>query len=405
MKNTFFFLLFIIFFASFSPQTSYAQFEYRNGFIIKSNNDTISGEVLHIHVEKGYEVCTFRNGEDVTVYKPTEIKGYGYSDGLAFVSGIVDTAFVEILVDGYLSLYEYKKNFFVRKDGEVAQVLEYKKIKIERKGKIVTGKDESWKDSLALIMSDCREMLTRTYKLERGSLIETIVAYNECMGEDYKKLKKGKNQFKVDLGLGFGYTQTSLKLTNVNPDYKNLNADYNGLDPTIFFDVGFSLSRTPNILSIHTGINYLKSSFSFTRKVDSYNVDNYYDSYINYDHLSIPVYFQYSVPFKKSTFAFDGGISFENYLSPSATLHRDRIYKNNGPTKVELINSSFASFAEEQMSYLMGFNIRRKYSFFSVQAGLRYTIQASQLVPYVISESANFKSSVKRLSLSLNVIW
>tara|TARA_R110001599_G_C12235502_1_gene658392 strand:+ start:859 stop:2073 length:1215 start_codon:yes stop_codon:yes gene_type:complete len=404
MKNVFCFLLFIAFFAGFSTQTSLAQVEFRDGFIIKANNDTIRGQVLQRSLKNRYESCTFKSSEGVTVYLPTEIRGYGYSNGGSFITGVADNAFVQVLVDGHLSLYEYGTVFYVRKEGAVAQILESKRVEVVREGRLIIQKDEAWKARLAVIMNDCEAMLMRNYELKRKSLTETVVAYNECAGKTFTKEENVKLWVNVNLGLGVGYTNTSMGLKNLDAQYRYLDTDYKESDPTLFFDLGFSLPGLAEKLSIHTGFSYSKPSFSSTEMVNGSLVDAYYDNYVNYDFLSIPLLLQYAIPFDHTTLAFDAGVSFDNYMNSSAVLQTARVFKN-ASNRIELSNNEFAVFDEKQASYLAGVRVRRKVGYFSAEVGIRYTIQSGQLVPPVFLESANFESSVKRLSLSLNLIW
>jgi hypothetical protein len=91
--------------------------DFKNGYVITLNNDTIYGEILNTNYCELSKNCTFReyNKSENITYLPTQLKGYRFIPGKYYVSK-------EIMVDSIPKIHflEYlinaKLNFFFRQD-------------------------------------------------------------------------------------------------------------------------------------------------------------------------------------------------------------------------------------------------------------------------------------------------
>src|SRR5688572_22358710 len=95
-------------------ELGFAQTDFRKGFVITLQRDTISGLVNYREGANAHEICEFKKLENLnaTSYRPDEIFGYGFLDDKFFESRKVQeenksprVAFVEVLVKGMVSLY------------------------------------------------------------------------------------------------------------------------------------------------------------------------------------------------------------------------------------------------------------------------------------------------------------
>ena len=95
----------------------YSQADFRKGFVILNNNDTISGLIRNGSKKENSLKCVFiQNTEsDKTIYYPDNIKTYRFTDGKYYVSRKIKSSdtekiFLEFLFDGISDLYYYSDN-------------------------------------------------------------------------------------------------------------------------------------------------------------------------------------------------------------------------------------------------------------------------------------------------------
>lgn len=116
----------------------YAQSNYRPGFIITLQKDTIYGEIDYRTDKMNAKRCVFRaqnNETELVTYHPFEIQGYRFTDdGKYYVSknielqyGIPKPVFLEYLLQGMKSLYYYETEddipiYFVEDDNTLVKI-------------------------------------------------------------------------------------------------------------------------------------------------------------------------------------------------------------------------------------------------------------------------------------------
>jgi hypothetical protein len=93
-----------------------AQSDFREGYLVSLENDTIYGQVDYRPNSNENETIRFRQGEKVTKYFPKQISGFGYLNDIYFTSRVADHLFAEVLVSGELSLYKYKDAYIMGKN-------------------------------------------------------------------------------------------------------------------------------------------------------------------------------------------------------------------------------------------------------------------------------------------------
>lgn len=113
-------LLFGVF---FSCSVISAQADFRPGYIINNDRDTIVGEIDYQGEQVNSTICTFKNLDgQIQALSPIDIHAYRFSDSNFYVSKIVDGIyyFLEYLIKGKISLYylrtEKGSQYFLEKD-------------------------------------------------------------------------------------------------------------------------------------------------------------------------------------------------------------------------------------------------------------------------------------------------
>jgi len=116
MRKTLLIFIFALFASSLFAQLK----NFKSGYIITNQGDTVLGQIDLRTDQINQEQCTFRKNSETThvVYKPNEIKGYYFiDDGKYYISKEIEikgeklNVFVEYLVKGMLNLY-----YFMYKD-------------------------------------------------------------------------------------------------------------------------------------------------------------------------------------------------------------------------------------------------------------------------------------------------
>jgi len=174
------------------------QTNFREGFIINNQHDTIKGLIDYRGDIKNSTTCIFKKDENSTPikYLPGEIKGYRFMDGKFYISRLVKVGdeeknlFLEYLVNGIVDLYYYRDfendYYFVEKECE--DMIE---LTNEKKELIRDARNEYYSKSivysnlyigiLKALFADCEEVAKKAdnTKFEHNSLIKITKSYHD----------------------------------------------------------------------------------------------------------------------------------------------------------------------------------------------------------------------------------
>jgi hypothetical protein len=150
MKKTLFFSV-LSFLLSLAPNAGSAQNDFREGFIINLLQDTIRGLVDFRSNAQNYKTCRFKLGQDVVEYTPSEIEGFGYDQDKVFTSTVSEGTFVEVLVDGELSLYRSKSHFLLKRPGGAI----HRFVHDEPREQAGISAANRWLGIFKLLLNDC----------------------------------------------------------------------------------------------------------------------------------------------------------------------------------------------------------------------------------------------------------
>lgn len=146
--------------------------DFRKGYVIQLNGDTISGFVKFKGDHANSQSCTFKNNHgEVKEFTPKEIKGYRFSQGKYYISknirenAKVQCVFVEFLVEGKKSLYFVRNkgfHFYIDPHNDTLIEVPYKEELVYRNGEYYTKK------------SSAKTVLLKSYFKEAPSLFPFI---------------------------------------------------------------------------------------------------------------------------------------------------------------------------------------------------------------------------------------
>ncbi|MBL0743473.1 outer membrane beta-barrel protein [Chryseolinea lacunae] len=313
-------LLLLLVFSSVA-HSARSQSDYRKGFIVTSAYDTVRGFVNYREGAKAYKECDFKPAENAAPvsYKPGQLTGYGFVDNAYFVSRTVEvekgkpeTVFIEVLVNGPVSLYKYYGGFFMEKaDGRLMWIA-YGETRIENESGVYVKKSNRHIGIVNMMLYDCEAI---RHSVERLTLSEKhltnlVERYNSCVGTTAVVYKEKKSWLKADVGL----------LTGVNYSTLTFSSPYGSFDlfevpltkstsPLVGVSIDVSSPRLNERISLHIEGQYLKASHTAFVLYENGSTTN--RNYLSYaiSQVKVPVAFRYTFAERKFTPYVNAGAS------------------------------------------------------------------------------------------------
>jgi hypothetical protein len=333
-------LILVIIFLNVSPILA----QFRSGYIIENNNDTIYGSIKFEGSIINSGQCKFMTLSDSTahVYHPGEIKAFRFNEGKYFISREIQVndkmqmVFLEWLIKGKASILTYspmrsRRYFLLTESDSLYELLNTTKNIEEGRSTYIVQKHE-YIVTLKIQFKDCPSISKdiEGLALTSNSLIKITKEYNDktCPGEKCL-LFEDKNR-KVKL-------QAGLSLSNI---YSQLNLN-NGTDEKVSLSKSMGVGLDINV----TNLPLLSPKFSLSSQIMYYGILYRYESpffswmdekrlyHINY--LRIPFQLNYKLLYKKFTPFISAGFTtdirfgykqFDKYLVDFITLN---YYKYN----------------------------------------------------------------------------
>lgn len=273
--------LLIIFFLAGSV-AALSQSNFKEGYIINLQNDTIFGYIDFRIDQSNAEQCKFRKrlDADVEIFYPGSIYGYRFvNEGKFYVSKIVEinnekqSFFLEYLLQGIISLYYLPFGnghyFFESADGTMIGITKEPDQIVDQHFK----EDTRYRGVLTYVFRDYLPLSGETSKVNfnKASMIEFTKEYHDRVcdsGEqciifehDYKR-----SFIKVDYTISGGFDLYSIRL------YEREIIDAYSISPVLA--VGMSISSPRLLKSLYFNLDGSFSAMSVA--VDYFDIYNYY---------------------------------------------------------------------------------------------------------------------------------
>jgi len=365
MRKQFSLLLFWSVLSTFA----FAQHDFRPGYVITLDSDTISGEVEYRLSSRNYQSCNFRQNGNLLEYNATQIKGYGFLNDRAYKSGVVDRAFVEVLVSGGLSLYRHGDIFFMEKDNSELHKFETTTKEKTVNGKVSVGEDVRWKGVVSYLTNDCLQDQNQIARLRINELMLTrlVVDYNECRKTPFHAYKADKPWIKFDFGVFLGVHMSGLNV-RAPSFYTYLKKRYDSTDPFAAAVVAISSPRAFDRFALQTGIEFSKSEYSglIHWKVVPRRNDK---TFVSLNAVSIPLALRYEIPLNHYSVQVYGGIKADFYLNSEARLIRETIWES----WVDTEESDAFVVKKLGVGYMGGLSFLRSFGKVNAGVGARYS--------------------------------
>lgn len=297
-----------------------AQGDFKPGYIIALNQDTIRGEIKSGSESRNAQVCVFRTGKDAEAseFHPGEIQAYRFTNGKYYVTmdveedGVKKKVFIEYLVNGMADLYylreQNSEQYYIRKEGE--DPLAITNIRM-----------------LKAAFSDCYEIQSSLDKatLSHNSLISMTEKYHDyvCDGEVCINYAREASRLRLHVMPYVGYSMSTMRLRGEN----------------LFELFDFELSKAPVFgVQLDLGSNRLGEHFSFQLGAEFSNKSNpgyaevtkyagdffTYDVHLDGSFLSFRFGTRYAFSGNRVRPSLGGGLEGAKFINPDFYYVQDK---------------------------------------------------------------------------------
>lgn len=228
----------VIFFALvlallFNSTAVLSQFDYRKGYIVKNNGDTIRGYIEYGNTRSNTYFCYFKTDSlnSAKQYSPNELTNVRIGDYRNYVSKDIKIGdsfqklFLEFLVEGSLNLYFYTDlhgfhHYYAEKNNVLYELTNEKQIQ-EIDGKKYNSYSNAYIGILKYLMQESPSAFSNAEKtgFNHKSLIKITADYHqdicdsvECIvySKNQKKLNDTKWIFKVGAYYNYRFSETEI---------------------------------------------------------------------------------------------------------------------------------------------------------------------------------------------------
>lgn len=288
----------------------FGQSDFRKGFVITSNYDTLYGFVNYKESLRANKVCNFKKllDQPVVTYEPNQLVGYGFENDKFFVSReirfkeVKSRVFLEVLVGGIVNLFEYDQKYWVEKDTSGILPLTNETTEIYLEGRRVFRNSNQHIATLNILLFDCAEVRTKLQKIEitERSLTDLIKAYNICKGASLKIYKEKKPWIRTGFGIAGGLTLSKIDFVAQVSGYDHLLGKFESTgSPTMGVTLDIQSPRISERFSFTGNVLYTPTSFYRFFENSSPTTRNYIT--IKLHQVELPIGFRYTFPAKNIT--------------------------------------------------------------------------------------------------------
>ena len=198
----------------------FAQGDFRRGYIVKNNRDTIRGLIDNRTNHSNQMICLFKadSRSKVVRYSPSEIQAYALQDDRYFIarefqidSMRMELGFAEVLVYGAAKLMLYRNVYYLELD-------KLYQLPRRNKDRVVSSDSGVWKKKdlryvylINYLFKDCG-LNADQLNYQQQDLINIVTEYNRCKGNSIH-LPRQTPPLKFSLTLVGGLNKSTLHLS------------------------------------------------------------------------------------------------------------------------------------------------------------------------------------------------
>lgn len=317
-------------------QSIFAQADFRPGYIVNINRDTIQGFILYSEGNQKFTRCYFKTSlqQPETKYTPADIVGYRLKNDSYFSVRSVkmdletkEQFFAEILVQGRATLFKILDRFYLEDNQQNIFPLEQTSREVVQDNKRFLRTDRKYLGILNWKFSDCAKMKRQIndVTLHERELTIAFEKYNSCFNQQTTSFKDQKPWTRHAVGVASGVIFTNLDVDGLASfiDSKKFKHDTGmaiGLRYTI------SSPRISEKFSMNVGFTFQKASHkSDMRTSDTRDIVS-----MQYNAFRIPVSVTYNFSALNRRLApfLEGGVAFVLYANLKSYWQREEVINN-----------------------------------------------------------------------------
>ncbi len=287
----------------------FAQTDYREGFILQLNGDTLKGWIDYRSDGPNQDICRLRatEGGPIVAYTPHQILGYGFPGDKFFVKGFVgkdqqSPVFLEYLVRGMADLYVYRGRFYLKR-GDLPLVDISPGVGIPPDSKEFQQGDARRIIRLVRQYLNCGglEQKIKNIDINERKLVQFVRAYNVCMDSPYTVFKKDKPWAILHPVVTLAGTLSDLAFESPSrsDEYFNNSSFDPEFKPNAMAGVRFDFPRTEYRLGAELGVWYQDNRFIGVSQTNEGNILRRYDIEARIRSVKVPMSFLYHFPDRK----------------------------------------------------------------------------------------------------------
>lgn len=404
--NTFLKRGFSLLILAFCFSIANAQIDFKPGYLITNAGDSLRGELAYRVKKLSHKSAIFIGEDGVRKeMRPESIQAYGYDDGQRFQSGIVEEAFVIVLVDSYLSLYEHGSIFYLKKGDEVVTIST--KEAIQPDGSVITGEPLKIAQTRMVnsLVFDCST--EDQLSLTKSGLTRLVLNYNQCKSAEVKYNWKNAKSIEVHLSILGMYIKNQLEIESFDDPFLFGDNPF-GETPFAFetSSVGISFpiklgspQNGKSIFNIYMEPGFLNYSYSdhYVRTNNTYTYE--WERSVKSTLISLPVGGVFSFEQKSSIIEAMFGFNLGFVVQSQVDSYRTRTLLSNN-------QQTFASeeeygFEGMEPGLIVGLGYKRQIGSRLIGLNLRYQ---TALETDVSDYNATYSGNRLGVGLSVNLI-
>lgn len=337
-----------------------SQNDFRPGYILKNEGDTIRGWVSYSESNSPYKNCVFKtnDGASSSTYTPDQLKGYGINAGRYYISTTVisdsvsSLVFAHVVVSGRATLLRAKGILYLLDtEGKTYELSKKELGHAYYQGVKYAKSDEAYKKGiLAWKMSDypeLRHQIERSH-LHTKSLVALFEAYNLHFSYAPSLFKRKLPLTAIQLGPTMDFTYS--KISNVESLQLGLRVNEKQFATDKSLSPGLSLFISSPRLSekIWTHIDILYQQKSFESLSNDKNSITTFA--LNYTSVTVPITVGYHFTRYESKFIpfAEGGVVLatvfkKSFFASQESLSGDEIRINQYQPDIQFSPTNFSA--------------------------------------------------------------
>lgn len=275
--------------------TVHAQADYRSGYIVKINGDSLAGLVQYPINKISKKYCIYKSDKQSKSQKfaPEELAAFGYfgdrryETKVLLIEGQTTSVFAELLVKGNLSLYSYEGIFYVQRDSLIELPVNKRHIQGETSTDVKT--EMVYVSILNQIINECG-LKANEIRYEQRDITNIVQNFNRCKGEQGVIFKENLPWTKINLEVIGGYVSSTFQIEGFEDNSFGVSKSViagGGIEiysPRLNDKIFFSLESI-----------YLKSLLQGYREYSLAAMTIRSDIFIYASYLKLPIGFRYNL--------------------------------------------------------------------------------------------------------------